>query len=90
MKCLAVITFIFDHQPVELWLQVKVGEEEMNSASRFRDNQPHTIQVITILLGVVWGQYSPWWSREVEETGDYKKEGTKEEKQERNVFIVYR
>lgn len=54
-----VITFIFDHQPIELWLQVKVREKEMNAASWFRDNQPHTVHVIPILLWVVRGQYSP-------------------------------
>lgn len=73
------ITFIFDHQPVELWLQFKVSEEEMNAASRLRDNQPHTVQVVPILLGVVWGQYSPGWRREVEETWNYKQEATKEQ-----------
>lgn len=54
-----IITFIFDHQPIKLWLQVKVREEQMNATSWFRDNQPHAIQVVTILLWVVWGQNSP-------------------------------
>lgn len=49
----------------------------MYSTARLRDNQPHTVQVITILLWIVWGQHGPWWSREVEEARNYKKRSGK-------------
>lgn len=42
----------------------------MDAAPRFRDNQPHTVQVVAIFLWVVWGQHGPRRSREVEETRD--------------------
>lgn len=53
------ITFIFNHEPVKLWFQVKVREEQMNAAPWFRDYQPHTVQVVPILVRVVWRKYGP-------------------------------
>lgn len=70
-------TFIFHHQPIKLWLQVEVWEEQMDAAAWFRDNQPHTVQVVAVLLRVVWREYSSGRSREVEETGDCEHQGMK-------------
>lgn len=71
-------TFIFHHQPIKLWLQVEVREEQMDAAAWFRDNQPHTIQVVAVLLRVVWREYGSRRSREVKETGDCEHQGIKD------------
>lgn len=55
----------------------------MNAAPRFRDYQPHTVQVVPILVRVVWRKYGPRRSREVEETRDYKEEKGKGEMREK-------
>lgn len=61
----------------------------MNAASWFRNNQPHTIQVVPIFLWVVWGQYSSWWGREVEKTWDYKEEVKKEKEKKRKKKVKF-
>lgn len=63
-------TFVFHHQPVELRLQVKVGEEQVDAAAWFGDNQPDAVQVVAVLLRVVWREDRPRRSREVKEAGD--------------------
>ena len=50
------LTFVLHHQPVELGLQLKVGEQEVDAAARLRDDEPHAVEVIAVLLGVVGGQ----------------------------------
>lgn len=71
-------TFIFHHQPIKLWLQVEVREEQMDAAAWFGDNQPHAIQVVAILLRVVWRENGSRRSREVKETGDCEHQGIKQ------------
>lgn len=45
---------IFDSQEVELRLHIKVIEDEVNPASRLRYDQPDTVHVVAVFLGVVW------------------------------------
>jgi hypothetical protein len=45
---------IFDHQEVKLGLHIKIVEDEVNSTSRLRYDQPNTVHVVTIFLWVIW------------------------------------
>lgn len=67
-------TFIFNHKPVKLWFHVKVGEQQVNAAAWFRDDQPDAVQVVSVLLRVVWREYGPRRGREVKETRDCREE----------------
>lgn len=51
-------------------LQVKVVEGQVDPAAGFRDDDPHTVQVVPIALWVVRGQHSAHGRREVGETWD--------------------
>lgn len=71
----ALLTFIFDRQPIKLRLQVEVREEQMNTAPWFRNDQPHTVEIVPVFLRIVWGQHCSRWGREVEETRNYEDKG---------------
>lgn len=47
-------SIIFDSQEVKLRLHIKIIEDEVNSASRLRYDQPDTVHVVAVFLGVVW------------------------------------
>lgn len=47
-------SIIFDSQEVELRLHIKVIEDEVDPASRLRYDQPDTVHVVAVFLGVVW------------------------------------
>lgn len=46
---------------------------QIDSALWVGDDQPHTVHVVAVLLGVVGRQQHPRWSGEVEETGNYRR-----------------
>lgn len=47
---------VLDGEEVELRLHVEVIEDEVDPAPRLRDDQPHAVHVVPVLLGVVRGQ----------------------------------
>lgn len=57
-------------QEVELWLHVEVVEDEVHPAARRRDDQPHAVHVVAVLLGVVGRQDDARGRGEVEEARD--------------------
>jgi len=61
---------VFDGEEVVGRLQVKVVEGQVDSGARLRDDDPHTVQVVAVALGVVGGQHRSHGGREVGEAGD--------------------
>lgn len=50
---------VLDGEEVELRLHVEVVEDEVDPAARLGDDEPHTVHVVAVLLGVVGGQDNP-------------------------------
>lgn len=72
------LSSILDGEEIKLFLHAEVVEGQIDSALRVGDDQPHTVHVVAILLGVVGRQQHPGRSGEVEKTGNYR--GKKENK----------
>lgn len=68
------LSSIFDGEEIKLFLHAEVVEGQIDSALRVGDDQPHTVHVVAILLGVVGRQQHPGWRGEVEEAGNYRSE----------------
>lgn len=66
---------IFDSEEVVGRLQVKVIEGQVDSGASLGDNEPHTVEVVSIAFWVVRRQHRPHGSGEVGETGDCVIEG---------------
>lgn len=64
---------ILDGEEVKLFLHAQVIEGQIDSALRVGYDQPHTVHIVAVLLGVVGRQQHPRWSGEVEETRNYMK-----------------
>lgn len=65
------LSSILDGEEIKLFLHAEVVEGQIDSALRVGDDQPHTVHVVAVLLGVVGRQQHPGRSGEVEETGNY-------------------
>lgn len=68
---------ILDGEEIVWRLQIKIVECQMNPGAGLGDDQPNTVEVVSIALWVVGRQHSPHRCREVGETGDWR---DKEEK----------
>lgn len=68
---------ISDSQEVIGGLQVEIIEGQVYSGAKLRDDQPHTVEVVSIALWVVRRQYSPHGSGEVGKAGDCDKKVVK-------------
>lgn len=81
---------ILNGEEVELLLHAEVVEGQIDAALRVSDDQPHTVHVVSVLLGIVRGQQHPRRSGEVEETGNCSrdrktKKKKKLEKENKNI-----
>lgn len=61
---------VFDNEIVELRLQLKVAENEMDPTARLGYNEPHAVHVVSVFLRVVGWEDGAWRGGEIEEAGD--------------------
>lgn len=59
---------IFDREEIKLGLHVKIIKDEVNSASWFGDDQPDTVHVVAVFLGIIGWENNSRWCSKVEET----------------------
>lgn len=61
---------IFDRKEIKLRFHVEIVKDEVNSASWFRNDQPDTVHVVAVLLGVIGRENNSGRRGEVEEAGN--------------------
>lgn len=80
------LSSILDREEIKLFLHAEVVEVQIDSTLGVGDDQPHTVHIVSVLLGVVGRQQHPGWSGKVEETGNCRSDKERRTERKRNKY----